>query len=156
MNRTLLDMLAKASIDHPEDWDVYLDRALLAYRTSVHCTTGATPSRVLFDRELRLPVDLMYGVPTDAQVRSAGGVRAAPAQRFGAGVRGGPKESLLEVAASYNERKPAGNNDAKRLGKTGKPTDLSTSLAIRCGCNSPQRPNLGRTGTVRTRPAISS
>ncbi|KRY92714.1 hypothetical protein T4D_4305 [Trichinella pseudospiralis] len=72
MNRTLLDMLAKASIDHPEDWDVYLDRALLAYRTSVHCTTGATPSRVLFDRELRLPVDLMYGVPTDAQVRSAG------------------------------------------------------------------------------------
>ncbi|KRX22547.1 Retrovirus-related Pol polyprotein from transposon, partial [Trichinella nelsoni] len=72
MNRTLLDMLAKASIDHPEDWDVYLDRTLLAYRTSVHCTTGATPSRVLFGRELRLPVDLMYGVPTDAQVRSAG------------------------------------------------------------------------------------
>ncbi|KRZ64276.1 hypothetical protein T08_7923, partial [Trichinella sp. T8] len=72
MNRTLLDMLAKASIDHPEDWDVYLDRVLLAYRTSVHCTTGATPSRVLFGRELRLPVDLMYGVPTDAQVRSAG------------------------------------------------------------------------------------
>ncbi|KRY40494.1 hypothetical protein T01_5451 [Trichinella spiralis] len=72
MNRTLLDMLAKASIDHPEDWDVYLDRALLAYRTSVHCTAVATPSRVLFGRELRLPVDLMYGVPTDAQVRSAG------------------------------------------------------------------------------------
>ncbi|KRY80085.1 hypothetical protein T4A_13301 [Trichinella pseudospiralis] len=105
MNRTLLDMLAKASIDHPEDWDVYLDRALLAYRTSVHCTTGATPSRVLFDRELRLPVDLMYGVPTDAQVRSAGGVRAAPAQRFGAGVRGGPKESLLEA---WKDRKAYG------------------------------------------------
>ncbi|KRX37856.1 Retrovirus-related Pol polyprotein from transposon 17.6 [Trichinella murrelli] len=64
--------LAKASIDHPEDWDVYLDRVLLAYRTSALCTTGATPSRVLFGRELRLPVDLMYGVPTDAQLRSAG------------------------------------------------------------------------------------
>ncbi|KRY54980.1 Retrovirus-related Pol polyprotein from transposon 17.6 [Trichinella britovi] len=62
----------KASIDHPEDWDVYLDRVLLAYRTSALCTTGATPSRVLFGRELRLPVDLMYGVPTDAQLRSAG------------------------------------------------------------------------------------
>ncbi|KRX35047.1 Retrovirus-related Pol polyprotein from transposon [Trichinella murrelli] len=72
MNRTLLDMLAKASIDHPEDWDVYLDQVLLAYRTSVHCTTGATPCRVLLGRELRLPVDLMYGVPTDAQMRSAG------------------------------------------------------------------------------------
>ncbi|KRY27736.1 Retrovirus-related Pol polyprotein from transposon [Trichinella spiralis] len=72
MNRTLLDMLAKAFIDHPEDWDVYLEQILLSYRTSVHCTTGATPSRVVFSRELRLPVDLMYGVPTDAQVRSAG------------------------------------------------------------------------------------
>ncbi|KRZ70459.1 Retrovirus-related Pol polyprotein from transposon [Trichinella papuae] len=72
MNRTLLDMLAKASIDHPEDWDVYLDRVLLAYRTSVHCTTGATPSRVVFGRELRLPVDVMYGLPTDAEGRSAG------------------------------------------------------------------------------------
>ncbi|KRY87289.1 Gypsy retrotransposon integrase-like protein 1 [Trichinella pseudospiralis] len=72
MNRMLLDMLVKASIDYPEDWDVYLDRVLLAYRTSVHCTTGATPSRVVFVRELRLSVDLMYGVPTDAQVRSAG------------------------------------------------------------------------------------
>ncbi|KRY23938.1 Retrovirus-related Pol polyprotein from transposon 17.6 [Trichinella patagoniensis] len=45
MNRTLLDMLAKASIDHPEDWDVHLGGVLLAYRT----------------------MDLMYGVPTDAQ-----------------------------------------------------------------------------------------
>ncbi|KRY65485.1 hypothetical protein T4A_14411 [Trichinella pseudospiralis] len=72
MNRMLLDMLVKASIDYPEDWDVYLDRVLLAYRTNVHCTTGATPSRVVFVRELRLSVDLMYGVPTDAQVRSAG------------------------------------------------------------------------------------
>ncbi|KRX51940.1 Gag-Pol polyprotein [Trichinella sp. T9] len=72
MNRTLLDMLAKASIDHPEDWDVYLDRVLLAYRSSVYCTTGATTNRVVFRRELRLPVDLMYGMPKEAQVRSAG------------------------------------------------------------------------------------
>ncbi|KRY33872.1 hypothetical protein T03_8978 [Trichinella britovi] len=63
-------MLAKASIDHPEDWDVYVDRTLLAYQTSVQCTTGATPSRVLFGRELRLPVHEMYGVSTDANVRS--------------------------------------------------------------------------------------
>ncbi|KRX12228.1 Gypsy retrotransposon integrase-like protein 1, partial [Trichinella nelsoni] len=31
MNRTLIDMLAKVSIDQPEDWDVHLDRVLLAY-----------------------------------------------------------------------------------------------------------------------------
>ncbi|KRZ13010.1 Retrovirus-related Pol polyprotein from transposon [Trichinella zimbabwensis] len=57
MNRILLDLLAKASIDHPDDWDAHLDRVLLAYRSSVHHTTGATPSRVVFGRELRLPVD---------------------------------------------------------------------------------------------------
>ncbi|KRZ13078.1 hypothetical protein T11_9322 [Trichinella zimbabwensis] len=38
----------------------------------IHCTTSATPSRVVFSKELRLPVDLMYGLPTDAPERSAG------------------------------------------------------------------------------------
>ncbi|KRX74111.1 Retrovirus-related Pol polyprotein from transposon 17.6 [Trichinella sp. T6] len=61
MNRTLLDMLTKAFIDHPEDWDVYLERVLMSYRTSVYCTTGATPSRVVFGRELWLPVDHLRG-----------------------------------------------------------------------------------------------
>ncbi|KRX28968.1 hypothetical protein T06_13877, partial [Trichinella sp. T6] len=58
MNRTLIDMLAKVSIDQPEDWDVHLDRVLLAYRSSVHHTTGATPCLIIFGRELRLPVDV--------------------------------------------------------------------------------------------------
>ncbi|KRX16283.1 hypothetical protein T07_6039 [Trichinella nelsoni] len=44
MNRTLIDMPAKVSIDHPEDWNVHLDRVLLTYRSSVHHTTGATPA----------------------------------------------------------------------------------------------------------------
>ncbi|KRX24424.1 Retrovirus-related Pol polyprotein from transposon [Trichinella nelsoni] len=72
MNRTLLDLLAKASIDHPDDWDAHLDRVLLAYRSSVHHTTGATPSRVVFGRELRLPVDLVYGLPRDMPEQSVG------------------------------------------------------------------------------------
>ncbi|KRX23801.1 Transposon Ty3-G Gag-Pol polyprotein [Trichinella nelsoni] len=72
MNRTLLDMLAKAPIDHPKDWDAHLVRVLLAYLTSVQCTTGATPSLVVFGRELWLPVDLIHGLSTDAQGRSAG------------------------------------------------------------------------------------
>ncbi|KRX83645.1 RNA-directed DNA polymerase -like protein [Trichinella sp. T6] len=49
MNRTLLDMLAKASIDHPEDWDVHLDwsrsvrqRALTTSGPDVRSADGHT------------------------------------------------------------------------------------------------------------------
>ncbi|KRZ77296.1 Transposon Tf2-11 polyprotein [Trichinella papuae] len=63
MNRTLLDLLAKASIDHPDDWDAHLDRVLLAYRSSVHHTTGATPSRESveeYTRRLRQDLEQLY------------------------------------------------------------------------------------------------
>ncbi|KRX98943.1 Retrovirus-related Pol polyprotein from transposon 17.6 [Trichinella pseudospiralis] len=40
-----------------------LPLTLLAYRTSVHESTGATPYRVLYGREATLPIDLMYGLP---------------------------------------------------------------------------------------------
>ncbi|KRY46609.1 Retrovirus-related Pol polyprotein from transposon 17.6 [Trichinella britovi] len=63
MNRTLVDMLAATSIEEPGEWDEYIDRVLLAYRTSVHHTTAATPSRILYGQEVRLPVYLIYGQP---------------------------------------------------------------------------------------------
>ncbi|KRX52671.1 Transposon Tf2-9 polyprotein, partial [Trichinella sp. T6] len=63
MNRTLVDMLAATSIEEPGEWDEYIERVLLAYRTSVHHTTAATPSRILYGQEVRLPVDLIYGQP---------------------------------------------------------------------------------------------
>ncbi|KRX21064.1 Gag-Pol polyprotein [Trichinella nelsoni] len=73
INRTLIDMLAKVSIDQPEDWDVHLDRVLLAYRSSVHHTTDDTPCRILFGRELRLPVDVMiYELPHGALEKTTG------------------------------------------------------------------------------------
>ncbi|KRX76089.1 Transposon Tf2-9 polyprotein [Trichinella sp. T6] len=63
MNRTLVDVLAATSIEEPGEWDEYIDRVLLAYRTSVHHTTAATPSRILYGQEVRLPVDLIYDQP---------------------------------------------------------------------------------------------
>ncbi|KRY45000.1 Retrovirus-related Pol polyprotein from transposon [Trichinella britovi] len=69
---SLINMLAKVSIDHPEDWDVHLDRVLLAYRSSVYHTTGATPCRIIFGRELRLPVDVVYGLPQGMQGETTG------------------------------------------------------------------------------------
>ncbi|KAL1240061.1 Gypsy retrotransposon integrase-like protein [Trichinella pseudospiralis] len=63
---------SKAFIDHPDDWDAHLDRVLLAYQSSAHHTTGATRSRVIFRREMRLPVDLVYSLPRGAPEESVG------------------------------------------------------------------------------------
>ncbi|KRX71808.1 hypothetical protein T06_716 [Trichinella sp. T6] len=66
INRTLIDMLAKVSINQPEDWDVHLDRVLLAYQSSVHHTTGSTSCRIIFGRELKLPADMICRLPHGA------------------------------------------------------------------------------------------
>ena len=59
-NRTLLNMLCTAANDHGQDWDIMLPmlpNLLMAYRSSVHATTK------LFGRQIKLPVDLMFGTP---------------------------------------------------------------------------------------------
>ena len=59
-NHTLLQMLSTAVIDHKEDWDLQLPLQMLAYRTSVQKTTKATPFSLMFGREIRLPIDVMF------------------------------------------------------------------------------------------------
>ena len=61
-NRTLEKILAAVVQDHA-DWDLYLQRALFAYRTSVNDTTAFTPFRLMYGREAALPVDIAYGAP---------------------------------------------------------------------------------------------
>jgi hypothetical protein len=61
MNRTLLDMLAKLSGDHPEDWDNHLPYAVSAFNATAHASTGCSPNLLMFGREVTLPVDLVYG-----------------------------------------------------------------------------------------------
>lgn len=60
-NRTLLGMLATCVGEHPENWEEYVNKACMAYNTSVHATTGFTPFYLMFGRQARIPVDLMYG-----------------------------------------------------------------------------------------------
>jgi hypothetical protein len=44
---------------------------MLAYRSAIHDTTGFSPARLNFGRELKLPVDLIYGrVPKDTLHRT--------------------------------------------------------------------------------------
>ena len=62
-NRTLLTMLSLAAVEDETHWDVKLPMLMMAYRLSQHETTGASPYSLMFGRELRLPVDLMFGLP---------------------------------------------------------------------------------------------
>eukprot|EP00731_Ephydatia_muelleri_P025679 Em0017g762a len=62
-NRTLISMLKRATIDAERDWDLKLPCLMMAYSTSIHETTKATPFSVMFGREVQLPIDIMFGKP---------------------------------------------------------------------------------------------
>lgn len=65
-NRTLLSMLATAAIERPCEWEDHLRQLCMAYNTSVQATTGQMPFFLMFGRQARLPVDIVYGSPTPA------------------------------------------------------------------------------------------
>ena len=58
-------MLATIAGNNQKEWDLYLHQVLLAYRTSINESTGATPFSLLYGREARLPVDLCFDPPPD-------------------------------------------------------------------------------------------
>ena len=63
MNRTLLNMLAKCIDEDQKNWSVKLPYRLMAYRSSVHESTGFSPHYLVFGQEISLPLDLMYPPP---------------------------------------------------------------------------------------------
>ncbi|XP_056001857.1 uncharacterized protein LOC130048813 [Ostrea edulis] len=60
-NRTLEDMISKYVQPNQRNWDEVLPLMMLAYKSSVHDTTGYSPAKLNLGRELKLPVDLVYG-----------------------------------------------------------------------------------------------
>ena len=60
MNRTLRQLLRATVNEHGNDWDDHLPYVMLAYRSTVQESTKCTPNLLMFGREVRLPVDLMY------------------------------------------------------------------------------------------------
>jgi transposase InsO family protein len=60
--KTIEEHLRKVVASHQRDWDERVPLFLLAYRASTHDTTGLTPAKLIFGRELRLPCDLLFGV----------------------------------------------------------------------------------------------
>src|SRR5436190_5845630 len=68
MNRTINKYLSKVVSDHQRDWDNYLHLFLLAYRASVHETTGQSPAKIIFGHELRLPCNLNFGIKPGEEI----------------------------------------------------------------------------------------
>ena len=60
-NRTLLMMLAMFAGDQRDDWDDLLPAVMMAYRSSVHESTGFSPYSLMFGEECPFPMDV--GLP---------------------------------------------------------------------------------------------
>ena len=56
-------MLGKCIDEDKANWFVELRYVLMAYRPSVHESTGLTPPYLIFGHEISLPLDLMYRPP---------------------------------------------------------------------------------------------
>ena len=65
-NRTLLNMLAKTTDKNQRNWSELLPYVMLAYRTSVHESTGYTPYFLFFGLGATLPIDLQFPLLSDA------------------------------------------------------------------------------------------
>ena len=63
MNRRLMNMLTKSIDKQQANWSYSLTFVLMAYRSSVHESTGFTPNRLVLGHEVSLPLDLMYPPP---------------------------------------------------------------------------------------------
>ena len=64
--RTVTGVIAKVE-EEQEEWDQYLPKVFLALPASTHETTGFSPSMLMFDLELRLPIDAMREGPPSEQ-----------------------------------------------------------------------------------------
>ena len=58
---TLIDLIALSTRDAQNNWDLQLGVVLMAYRSSVHASTGFTPFSLMFGSEMRVPLEIMFG-----------------------------------------------------------------------------------------------
>lgn len=61
-NRSLIQMLSIFVNENRNDWDDHLPYLLMAYRSTMHDSTGCSPYKMLFGRELTGPLDVISGL----------------------------------------------------------------------------------------------
>ena len=66
--KTIKEMLTAFVDKNQKNWDQYLPLLMMAYRSSVHESTGVSPSSMMLGREITLPVDLVLGVPEEENI----------------------------------------------------------------------------------------
>ena len=71
LNKSLVKILCKLISDYRRDWADFLPKAVLAYNTSVHESTGFTPYLLMFRREAILPLDATLRLETAPSQGSA-------------------------------------------------------------------------------------
>ena len=64
-HRTLNSMLGKMVNESQKDWDTRLPLVLAAYRATPHDSTGFSPNKLFFGRELRMPIDVLMDLPPE-------------------------------------------------------------------------------------------
>jgi len=64
LHRTLNAILGRMIDQSHKDWDMMIPYVMAAYRASRHESTGYTPNYLMFGREVRAPVDLVYKTPS--------------------------------------------------------------------------------------------
>ncbi|MEW8544975.1 MAG: reverse transcriptase domain-containing protein [Candidatus Thiodiazotropha sp.] len=62
-NRSIQNMISSYISDSQDDWDENIPLLMMAYRSSIHESTGVSPAMMMFGRELTLPVDMTLGRP---------------------------------------------------------------------------------------------
>ena len=65
-NRTLANMLTAYCSTNQTKWDTYLPQVLMAYRSSVHSSTGVTPNMMTLGRNVILPSQAIIGLPEES------------------------------------------------------------------------------------------
>ena len=61
--RSIQNMISSYISDSQDDWDEHIPLLMMAYRSSIHESTGVSPAMMMFGRELTLPVDMTLGRP---------------------------------------------------------------------------------------------
>ena len=71
-NCTIFNMLSTVVLDDEHNWDLHLPTLMMAYCTSHHETTGATPFSFVYGREAKLPEDILFNLPSVEVTNSHG------------------------------------------------------------------------------------
>ncbi|KAJ8936414.1 hypothetical protein NQ318_014851 [Aromia moschata] len=111
MNRTINRYLSKVVSDHQRDWDQFLHLFLLAYRSSIHETTGQTPASIVMGRTAR-------GLRQYSTPENGRHPRTSPFKYPGAS---GRMKETYDINANDGRYQPGNQSTESRSCQEGKP-----------------------------------